>query len=382
MICDPITDYVAGVFSSTTRFSECLRARGHTIIFIAARSPHNRALDNYNGMALYKFRSFLLPKTERHFYLALPTLGEIKSVLQKERIDIVHTLLPTPAAIISIKSAKSLGIKVIVHSHAQPENLFLHVPKILGRSIMDRIYRWYLLWIYKHADALIYPSKFAEALFENLNKSIKHMVISNGVDTSVFKKADAGEFFEKYNLPQTSKNILFVGRLHPEKSIDTLIKAVPHILKRCSTARVFIVGPGHMKDALVQLTRHLGVENHVIFFGKVEEKDLVFIYNACDIFVLPSLAELEGMVVLEAMACGKPIVIADAPQSASRYFVEGNGFLFKPEDPKDLAEKLITLLNDDDMRRAMGEKSFQISKQYDINTSVEKLEELYYSLLS
>jgi len=104
-------------------------------------------------------------------------------------------------------------------------------------------------------------------------------------------------------------------------------------------------------------------------------------YNASDIFVLPSIAELEGMAVLEAMACGKPIIIANSKESASRFFVEDNGFLFETLNHKDLAEQVLKLITDADLRRKMGKVSLEKVKNYDINKSVELLEEVYYSAL-
>jgi len=104
-------------------------------------------------------------------------------------------------------------------------------------------------------------------------------------------------------------------------------------------------------------------------------------YNASDIFVLPSIAELEGMAVLEAMACGKPIIIANSKESASRYFVDNNGFLFEPQNAVDLAEKILTIISNKELREKMGQRSLEISKDYDIGKSVLKLEQLYYSLL-
>ena len=104
-------------------------------------------------------------------------------------------------------------------------------------------------------------------------------------------------------------------------------------------------------------------------------------YNASDIFILPSLAELEGMVVLEAMACGKPIIISDAKMSASRFLVDGNGFLFETKNHEHLAEQVLKLIADADLRKKMGKVSFEKVKNYDIHKSVELLEEVYYKAL-
>jgi glycosyltransferase involved in cell wall biosynthesis len=129
---------------------------------------------------------------------------------------------------------------------------------------------------------------------------------------------------------------------------------------------------------LEKLVHRLGVHKHITFLGLVSEENKIHAYNASDIFVLPSIAELEGMVVLEAMACGKPIVIADAEMSASRFFVDGNGFLFRAYDSKDLAEQVLKLIVDADLRKRLGEVSFEKSKNYDIHKSVEQLEAVYY----
>lgn len=381
MVCDPITDYTAGSFVSALRFAEKLSGRGHKIIFIAAKSPNNQETNYYNDIKIYRFFSLLLPKSEKQLYLSFPGVRQVKKILEDEKIDILHTIIPTPSAFISARAAKSLGVKIVAASHAQPENIFLHLPKFMPLAALNRAYYKYMYWLYNQADAVVYPTEFAKKYFPDLNKDIKAEIISNGVDISKFKKTSAEEFFKKYGLARDKKNILCAGRLHPEKSVDTLIKAVPLIIKKEPNVQVLIVGFGHLENKLKKLAADLGMEKQVIFCGKVSDEDLILAYNGCDIFALPSLAELEGMVVLEAMACGKPLLIADSPGSASPYFVSDNGFLFKPEDPQDLAEKAVKMLADDKLRAVMAENSLKKSREYDIEKSISKLEELYYSLL-
>ncbi|MBU4431954.1 glycosyltransferase, partial [Patescibacteria group bacterium] len=213
------------------------------------------------------------------------------------------------------------------------------------------------------------------------NSEIQTAVISNGVDTSHFKKTNADEFFKKYNLDKTNKHLLFVGRFHPEKSIDTLIKAVPNIIAAAPKTHIILAGSGHQEEAMKKLATSLNLDEYITFCGKVSDEDLVLAYSAADVFVLTSLAELEGMVVLEAMACGMPLLIADAKDSASVFLVDGNGFLFKAEDYNDLARNAVRLLNDDELLKIMSKKSLQLSREYDINRSVDKLLDLYYSIL-
>lgn len=381
MVCDPISDYKSGVLVSTLRFAERLRNRGHKIIFIAARSPMNPKDDTLNGFKVYRFPSMLIPKSEKSWYLSFPSKEKIKKILQEEKIDILHTLLQLPSSIISTKAAKTLGIKIISHAHSQPENIFMYMPKYLGRDFFSGIYFKYLSWSHKQAHAVAYPSEFAKKIFFNISGGDNHVVISNGVDPDEFKKIDAGNFFDKFNLSDKIKKVFYVGRLHPEKCVDTMIKSVPHVIKDQPDAHFFIAGFGHQENELKQLSVKLALEKNITFMGKISEKDKIMAYNACDIFVSPSIAELEGMTTLEAMACGKPIIIANSENSAVTYFVDKNGFLFEPKNEKDLASKIISALSDKDLLNKMGEASYQKSKQYDINESVSKLENLYYSVL-
>jgi glycosyltransferase involved in cell wall biosynthesis len=156
---------------------------------------------------------------------------------------------------------------------------------------------------------------------------------------------------------------------------------MPFIIKQHESTHVLLVGAGHLRPKLEKLARELGVEKYITFLGFVSEEDKILAYCACDFFVLPSLAELEGMVVLEAMACGEPILISDAKMSASRFFVDGNGFLFKTLDAEDLAEQALKLILNPGLRKEMGKVSLEKVKQYDIHKSVLKLEGVYYQVL-
>lgn len=381
IVCDAVTDCVAGSFVSTLRFSEILTKRGHKIIFVAAKSPKNPTDNYWGGIKAYRFPSILLPKSEGQLYIAFAGKNKIKKILKEEEIDVVHIMIPTPTAIASTKAAKELGIGVVAHSHTQPENLTMHIPSPFLQKQINYWFYKYLSWLYGKADALIYPSEFSKTLMHQLKDHKKSFVVSNGVDMEIFKKTDHKPFLDKFKIPKDTTNIMYMGRLHPEKSLPTLIKAIPHIVKAGPNTHVYLGGFGHMENELRALSSKLGVGKFITFLGKISEEDKVMAYNACDIFVLPSLAELEGMVILEAMACGKPIVVADSKESASTYFVDGNGYLFESENHKDLANQVLRLITNKVLMKQMGEVSLRNSKNFDIHESVSKLENIYQSVL-
>lgn len=378
MVCDPIGEYKAGSIVSTLRFGKILKERGHNVIFIGARTDKHKEHNHHHGVKTYRFRSVPIPKSGG-WYTAFPTVKELKKVFQEEKIEVVHIILPMTAGVIAIKAARELGIKVVAHSHSQPENIFPDAPKFIQPALFY-IWNTYLAWVYRKAESLIYPSDLAYSLLDKLSrKGQPSTIISNGINLEEYKVKSLGDFNERYGIPDGKIKLLYVGRLMPEKSVDTLIKALPHIIEKHKNVHLMLVGGGYQRQKLEKMAQTLGLAKHVTFLGMVSDEDKVLAYNAGDIFILPSLAELEGMVVLEAIACGKPIIISDAKMSASRFFVNGNGFLFKTEDHQHLAEQVSKLIADEELRKKLGMASLEMSKKYDIQHSVDMLEEVYYS---
>jgi len=381
MVCDPIGINKSGVVISSLRFSKLLKERGHNVIFIGAKSKEHKEHSYHDGVKAYRYRSLPIPRSNG-WYTAFPTIKELKKVFQEEKIDVVHILLPMSGAIVAILAARALKIKVVAHSHSQPENLFMDMPKII-QPTLGKLWNKYLAWIYGKAELIIYPTEFGRKLLHHLTKKDKvSAVVSNGINLSEFKIKDVGDFHSRFNIPKDTINILYVGRLFPEKSVDTLIKAIPHIVKEHPKIHIMLLAVGHVRPKIDKLIHNLNIKEQVTFLGLFNDADKILAYNTGDIFVSPSLAELEGMTVLEAMACGKPIIISDAEMNAAKFFIEDNGFLFKTKDHIDLADKILKLIKDKDLRKKFGENSLKKVQNYDINKSVEMLEGVYYDALN
>ena len=380
IVCDGVGDVVGGGFISALRFGELLRGRGHRVIFIAGRSRVHPSDHEAGGIKSYRLPSVLIPRTEGQLYLGVPFPKTLRRVLRTEEIDIVHVMIPMPLGLVTLRVAKTQGIPVVMHSHFQPEIVFMSVPQLPYRDALMQRFLAYLNWLYGQADAIVYPSAFARRQFPKLS-TVRNVVISNGVDGQTFRPIDPDAFKRRFNLSTSKRHLMYLGRLHPEKNVETLIRAMPIIVKAQPHTHLFIVGFGFEQPALEQLARECGVAGDITFCGYVPDEDIVGAYSACDLFVFPSLAELEGMAVLQAMACGKPLLVADAKGSAAPDLVEDNGLLFTAQNAEHLAEQAGRLLSDAAQLRAMGEASRLMSRRYDIHASIETLESVYRSLL-
>lgn len=375
-VCDSLHTLVSGATFSTLRFIDLLK-KDYNIISLETKSNKiKKDFEIKNGIKIYYLNSILLPKSHKELYLGFPRKKTIENIIRTEKIDIVYTILPTPLTIKTLKVAKKLNIKTVTASHSQIENLLGNNKNNFFYKFIEKIYSKYLSYIYGKADKIVFPSEFAKQSLKNLNKksSKKIEVVSNGVDLTKFKLIKNINI-KKFDVNSNEKVLLFVGRIFPEKSIETLIKSISDVKKQSNNFKVLIAGSGVLEENLKKLTNKLDLNDKIKFLGRVSDKDLIELYNIADIFVFPSIAELEGMVVLEAMACKTAVITSDSKSNASKFFISNNGFVFKHKNPQDLASKIITLLNDSKLLEDMKNNSYIISKNHSIENSIKLLKE-------
>jgi glycosyltransferase involved in cell wall biosynthesis len=201
----------------------------------------------------------------------------------------------------------------------------------------------------------------------------KVLFISNGVDLKKFRPV---------KVRKTGKTLLHVGRIGYEKNIDVILKAFKLLLKKDSSARLVIAGRGPDLEKLKSYARRLGIDKSTRFLGPVAHDSLPKLYSSADVFVTASTIETEGLVILEAMACGLPIVGVDA--LAVPYIVKHgkNGFVAKPYKTKEIAVYMKKLLGDAALRSRFGKESLKIVKRFSLESTVDEFERTYKSLRS
>jgi D-inositol-3-phosphate glycosyltransferase len=217
-------------------------------------------------------------------------------------------------------------------------------------------------------------------------------VIPPGVDLERFHPIPTARARERLGLDPNCRSILFVGRIEPLKGIDTLLWAISLIARKrpdltCGMCVPIIGGnPYRVEDndemvRLQALRRALGIEEVVTFLGAQDQDVLQYHYAAAEMVVMPSDYESFGMVALEAMACGTPVIASDVGGLAYLVRHGRTGYRVPPRDPGALAEKITRLLMDEGLRRRMGQRAACWAEEYGWPLIADRIEEVYRELL-
>jgi 1,2-diacylglycerol 3-alpha-glucosyltransferase len=188
---------------------------------------------------------------------------------------------------------------------------------------------------------------------------------------------DLNSFLPKEKYSAKAK-LLHVGRMSFEKNIDIVIKSIDILRKEFPDIKLDIVGNGPSLKSLSLVTKKLDLERNVHFLGCIEHDKLNMIYKEHDIFITASTIETQGVVILEAMASGLPIVGVRRLAIPDLVKNDINGYVVEAFDEKDMAEKIKILYKNRNLREAFGKKSTELAKEHYVKDVIEKLERLYF----
>jgi len=209
----------------------------------------------------------------------------------------------------------------------------------------------------------------ARRIKDELGFKKKIRVVTNGIDFNGIKKINAAQ--EKFD-------VIYAGRLMDFKHIDTLIKAMHQIKKKIPTAKCLIIGDGPEKKKLIELAQKLNLEKNIKFSGFLENhNDVYAMMKSSKVFVLPSTREGFGMVVIEANACGIPVITIRHKQNAAADLVEEerNGFICQLNE-EEIEKKIIMILKNN-YNQKMKKACIDLAKKYEWDKIVNKIEEVY-----
>jgi 1,2-diacylglycerol 3-alpha-glucosyltransferase len=365
---------VDGVVSSIRESKRELESRGHTVFLITSGNSETRKMAAREKNIIVT-PSIRFKKYPQYNLSVLPfiDIAKVKSI----NSDIVHVHTPFVMGTYGIISGRIKNVPVVWTFHTMfmdKETINQYAPGSAKLKKFVKKHSWsYIKFIANRCDTVIAPSN---AIKQMLNKKgIKNTVIvPSGVDTNRFRRGCKGSAaLRKRLLGREKAIVLYVGRLSKEKNLETLLKAAK--LLEAKPIRFVVVGDGPYAETIRNKASRMGLVN-VVFIGKVI-KELPSYYNAADLLCLPSTFETQGIVCIEAMACGKPVVGAD--YLALKEIIKNgkNGERFRPKNAKDCARKIEKVINN----IRLYKECESTAKRYSISVVTDQLLSLYGDLI-
>jgi glycosyltransferase involved in cell wall biosynthesis len=352
-----------------------LTRRGHEVRIVAPAGTYRGSgtfMEEHGGEMIKVYRLFSArwyPHPWLRFALPWRIQKNSARILDDFKPDVVHFQSNIVVGRGLSEQARKRGIRLVATNHVMPENLLEHSP--IPQRFQPAAVRTY--WrsaekIYGRAEAMTTPTRRAADYLE-ANTSLRGVIaISCGIDAHNYTPSFA---------PRTDNLIVFVGRVTGEKQLDKLIRAVA-ILDPSLDAKLEIVGGGEIEHQLRALAKSLGIADRVKIAGYASNEYLRNALTRAAVFAMPSIAELQSIATMEAMASGLPIVAANAMALPHLVHDGENGYLFEPGNVEEFAARLTDVLTmpQEELDRFKNE-SLHIVEAHDIQRTLTTFEGLY-----
>jgi glycosyltransferase involved in cell wall biosynthesis len=371
---DTFTPEINGAAAFAARLAAGLVARGHDVHIVAPAPSrkHGTWQETIEGetMTVHRLKSW---RWYPHPWLrfALPWQIEKNSarILDEVKPDVVHFQSHIIIGRGLANQASKRGIRLVGTNHFMPENMleFTLMPKRIHPPVVRMAWKAAARTFGK-AAAVTTPTRKAADFLEHYTKLRGVLAISCGVDAHHYTPSFT---------PRTENLILFVGRITGEKQLDKLVRAFAK-LDPSLDAKLEFVGGGDQENNLKSLASQLGVRDRVTFTGYAEEEYLRHALTRATVFAMPSIAELQSIATMEAMASALPVVAADAMALPHLVHDGENGFLFEPGNVDEFAARLTDVLTmpEDELQKFKRE-SLRIVASHDIQRTLTTFEAIY-----
>jgi 1,2-diacylglycerol 3-alpha-glucosyltransferase len=371
LFTDTYTPQINGVVTSVVNLKRGLEELGHVVTIVAPKHPAQQPEDN-----LIRIRSTTYRPQPEQRYAFPPSLRKILE-FRRRKFDIIHThglVMP----VIGLGMGRLLGVPVVMTYHTRIRDYVHYAPFYATMSWLFNEQRWYLRgsrirtrvsrslvsgfehrtqalaarvdeWLCNRNLEIISPAApMADELVE-MGVQSPISVVPNGINLELLRQPRPDPYL-KHGLPNGVKRLVHVSRLGKEKSIDALLERYHLVHAAMPETHLTIIGDGPERQNLERMVKKLHLEQAVTFTGYVANSDIGAYYQHADLFIFASTSETQGMVALEAAACGCPVV-ARAEMGIISCVLDGQtGFLVDPSDVQTYVEKVLLLLREDQKR--------------------------------
>lgn len=348
---------VGGLSQHVYDLSTALVRNGDEVHVLTCSAPGAAAQEVAKGVNVYRVNPYDLSTPDFLTWVLQLNLSLVEQAIglfhQIGGCDLIHAhdwLVAYAGRV--IKHSYRLPLVATIHATEYGRNWGLHndLQRYIGNV------EW---WLTYEAWRVIVCSRYMEQEVKNVFNlpQDKIRVIPNGVDLRRYQGRGGKQLARSDFAAPDEKIVLFVGRMVYEKGAHLLVEAVPKILHYHPRTKVIMAGQGPALEYLQKRARDLGVYNRIYFTGYIDETTRDFLYREADVAVFPSLYEPFGMVVLEAMAAGTPVVVADTGGLAEIVEHEKNGLKSYPNNPGSLADNILRLLHLPHLARSLAEQA-------------------------
>jgi len=316
------------------------------------------------------------PEDRRMGWRALTrTLDELP-----QPFDLVHIHTPFIAHYAGVRHARRARIPCVATYHTFFEEYLHHYVPLLPRAVSRLVARTFTRSQCAAVQALIAPSEPMRAVLEDYGVTTPIHVLPTGLAADRFRAGDGAAFRARAGIASERPLITYIGRVAHEKNIGFLLQVFAEVLRSVADALLVIAGEGPAREALRAQVRARGLERHVHFAGYLERDGaLLDCYAAADVFVFASRTETQGLVLLEAMAQGVPIV-STAELGTRSILVPGSGALVVPEERSAFAAAVVRVLGDAELRAGMAARGRAYARSWSSAAMARRLAQVYGEL--
>jgi 1,2-diacylglycerol 3-alpha-glucosyltransferase len=377
MISDVYFPRINGVSTSIQTFRRGLHAAGHETLLIAPEYPTDDA--GADG-EIIRIPSHYLPRDPEDRIMKASAIRRLTSSLGKRRFDLIHIQTPFVAHYQGVRLARALRLPVIESYHTYFEEYLHHYVPLTPRRLMRFIARRFTVSQCTDLDALVVPSPAMRRALENYGVRCPMHIIPTGMDMARFNGGDGARFRAQLDIAPAAPTLVHVGRIAHEKNIDFLLRMFARVAERRADAVLIVAGEGPALNHCKSYVESLGLAGRARFVGYLSrERDLLDCYRAGDVFVFSSKTETQGLVLLEAMALGVPVV-STAHMGAADIVNPQRGAVVAPDDEQGFAAIVLGLLADPARRAAMAQAGRRYAGEWSAHSMTERLTGVYAAL--
>ncbi len=365
MFANAYLPVINGVVRSIMLYRQGLLDACH---FVGVFVPDAR---NYEDEQPFIFRYPAIPlPTQLNYSFPVVTAPHITWLVPRLKLDVIHAHHPVIVGMEARRFSEELDIPLVFTFHTmyhEYTHYFLGMDNEIVKQIVRRMVRDYA----NRADFIIAPSPAVVDLLPSYGINKPVAILPTPVDLSRFKLREQPLLSNPDRV-----RLIYVGRVAKEKNLDFLLRVFKRVVQQDDRFELMVVGGGPSLDELKKLASKLAIEHRVTFTDMVPFTQVVDELKKADLFVFSSTTETQGLVVLEAMAAGLPLVLVES--KALLYFVNpGQDCVVVREDEAEMAAAILSLVNDPDRLRAMGRAARQNAEKYSIPALTSKLLDVY-----